>query len=166
MKQETKNFNINIELLFVLFSSLLFFNMVEFYGVVDRILLHFNPFRYQFLNMKLSVLAYPVVILTIIKMRNIKAVVYRHICIILLSILYCSFLICSNVDRFPFKSMVVSIIFIVNVLLTFTINPIIREWNEIRAIQNKHKGRPVYALLPLILVPLILCLTFLHFFII
>lgn len=165
MKQITKDVNnINIELVFVLFSSLLYFSMVECYAVADRILLHSNPFRYVFLDMKLSVLAYPVIIFTIIKMRNIKLVVYKHICIILISILYCSFIIYSNIDRFPIKSIIVSIIFIVNVLLvTFTINHIIREWSEIREKQNKYKDRSVYALLPLILIPLILCLTLTHF---
>lgn len=158
---------LNIELLVLFFSCMLFYNMLECFWVFDSLILHkgYNNYHYRFLNMKLGVLAYPFVMFAIIKLRIIRNTLTRYISISLLSVLYSLLLYTENIPTFPVKVIGAIIIFIANVLLTLIY---LYNYQREKTNQCKVKNNSVCVLLhllPLFLIIFIIFLTYVHFII-
>lgn len=152
----------NFELLVLLFSCMLYYNMIECFWTFDSMILHKNSSSYHFLNMKLGVLVYPFMIFTISKLRNMRNGSARCLSIFLLSLLYCILLYIENIPTFPIKVIGAIIIYAVNVLIVLFF---LKNYELNHTGQFKANKRSIYAVLPLFLIPFIMLLVYVHFII-
>ena len=123
METIIKKNNIHIKLFISWIVSLVYYNAVECFLVIDRIW-HIDILRYTYMDMGVAFVIYPVIVYLVCLLDKIDSKKIYYSTILLLCFVYSFVVVYFNISHFPRKTWIVIAIFFCSIIVCVKINKI------------------------------------------
>lgn len=155
----------HIRLLLLWIVSLLYYNTIECYLVIDR-LRHLEIIRYPIMNLKLAFFIYPLVaFFACCYRRNASKIIY-YFFLVVLCIFYSFIIFSENINEFPIKTWIIFIFFIGSIFLGVFLNNKIERTALCELSSKQNKNDIMSFFLYVLIIGVIIVTTFCHSYIV
>lgn len=137
-----KNFSLTpkqVKLLLLWIVSLIYYNTVECFIVFDR-LRHIENMHYQYMNMRVAFLTYPIMVFFAIFFYKRTTNIVYYSGLFILALAYTYIVVYLNVPYFPFKTWFILLLFWGSITMCIFINKKIEKLNIKRQINGQKQG--------------------------